>query len=84
MSYPVILPEGVPTRWQQAISRDNYMEWQSYAFYLRGLSRIAWADNSFCMASDLLFLAEVAYQRARDLEPVRADEYTEEQMGAAA
>ena len=65
----IILPEGIQTRWQQANSRDNYMEWQSYAFYLRGLSRLAFADNSFCMANDLLMLAQVAHQRALDLQP---------------
>lgn len=70
----IILPEGIPTRWQQAITRDHYLEWLSYATYLRGLSRLAWADNSFAMSNDLLLLAQVAYQRALDLEPVREDE----------
>jgi hypothetical protein len=65
----IVLPKGIPTRWQQAIAHDDLREWSSLAFYMRTLSRRAWADNSFCMANDLLMLAQVAHQRAIDLEP---------------
>lgn len=66
-----ILPDGVLTRWQQALEHDAYREWSSYSDYLMGLSRNAFNEGSRYIASDLLFLSNVAHQIVLDMEPKR-------------
>lgn len=66
----IILPSGTETRWQQAIQRNDYRTWLALSHYYMSLSRMAFADNSVYMASDLVMLSNVAHQLAVDMEPV--------------
>lgn len=85
----IILPtppngeKDIPTRWQEAIGRDSYLEWLSFRSYLRALSRIESSDHRYGIASDLMTLADVAHQRAIDMEPKRADDYQREAIETA-
>jgi len=65
----IVIPAEIVGRWQQAIRRQHYLEWLSFATYLRALSRLAVADMKFADANQLAFLARIAHQVAVDMEP---------------
>lgn len=65
----IVIPAEIVTRWQQAIRRQHYLDWLSFATYLRALSRLAVDKLQFADAQQLWMLAGVAHQVAVDMEP---------------
>lgn len=73
---PIIIPEVVALRWQEAAAEPNpmryTMRWHSIAHMLSSMyvNSSLYAPGS-PVTDDLRTLAAVAYQHARDMEPER-------------
>lgn len=69
---PIIIPEIVTIRWQEAIAEPNMMRWHSIAQMLSSMfiNSSLYAPGS-PITNDLRTLADIAYQHARSMEPAR-------------
>ena len=71
MSHPVIFPASldVVTRWAECRERDSVMCWRALSNVLLAYARLAFHDNQFATANDLVTLSELAQQHACILAP---------------
>lgn len=67
--YPVILPESVVPRWQQALRNDRLIEWRALAFLLSAEAKLAQVNDQYAVERDLVFLFETAMQHVFRLQP---------------
>lgn len=68
---PIILPENVVPRWQQALRNDRLTEWRSLAFWLSAEAKLAEIEYQYHTRNDLLTLFEVAMQHVYSAQPER-------------
>lgn len=70
---PIILPDNVVPRWQQALANDRLVEWRSLAFWLSMEAKLADIYEQFHTRDDLLTLFELGMQHVYRLQPVREE-----------
>lgn len=70
---PIILPENVVPRWQQALRNDRLIEWRSLAFWLSAEAKLAEIQDQYHTRNDLLTLFEVAMRFVYDAQPAREE-----------
>lgn len=66
---PIVIPEIVARKWREACAKPSLMHWHSIAQMISSMyiNSSLYAPGS-PVTDDLRTLADVAYQRARDME----------------
>lgn len=65
----IILPKGVPTRWQQCHANNKLLCWRAMWHWLSAEALIASTDGLHEMADDLRMLSDMAFRYMLDLQP---------------